>query len=127
MNNSKFPMLLLAILILGAPGARAETLDLNGESEDHDRFGSTLTIGDFNCDLHDDLAIGIPEEDYSNGGVDSGAVNIVYSNPANGGRLGTSGNKVYTQSDFTPAGPQEYFGKALAVGDFNGDDCDDLG
>ncbi len=126
MNNSKFPMLLLTALILGAPYARAETLDLSGESEEYDHFGNAMASGDFNCDNFDDLAIGVADEDYSNGGVNSGAVNIIYGGTGSGDRLSTSGNKVFTQSDFTPAGPDEYFGAALAAGDFNGDDCDDL-
>jgi len=50
-------------------------------SEEGDRFGHSLTVGDFNNDGIDDLAIGVPEEEYSGSDDDVGAVNIIYGFP----------------------------------------------
>ncbi len=55
--------------------------DVEGGLEAWDLFGSALAAGDFNGDLSDDLAIGVPCEDlYSSEGdiYDAGAVNVIY-------------------------------------------------
>jgi hypothetical protein len=127
MNNPKYLILLLCALAFGAPlTGKAESLDLDGATESDDESGDTVASGDFNCDGFDDLAVGAPREDYSVGGIDTGAVNIIYGGTGSGNRLGTPGNQVFTQGHFTPAGPEERFGAALASGDFNNDNCDDL-
>ena len=64
--------------IYGAPGALSSEgnqllrQDIS-RPEDGDRYGSSLTTGDFNDDGADDLAIGVPGENASRG-----AVNVVY-------------------------------------------------
>lgn len=126
MNIPKFAVLLSA-LVLCAPGAgRAELLNLAGSTEFGDGFGYAVTTGNFNCDGYEDLAVGVPYEDDSVGGSSTGAVNIIYGGTGSGGKLGTPGNQVFIQGDFTPAVSLEYFGRALASGDFNSDGCDDL-
>ena len=46
-------------------------------NEPGDNFGSSVSVGDFNNDGYDDLAIGVPGEDI---GIndDAGSVNIIY-------------------------------------------------
>ena len=64
--------------IYGAPGALSSEgnqllrQDIS-RPENNDRYGSSLTSGDFNDDGADDLAIGVPGENASRG-----AVNVVY-------------------------------------------------
>ncbi|MDQ3493286.1 MAG: integrin alpha, partial [Chloroflexota bacterium] len=95
------------------------------QAEAGDRFGWTLTVGDFDGDGFADLAAGSPYEDPS-GIVDGGAVNVIYGS-ANG--LTAAGNQLWTQDSAgipDQAETIDLFGRALAVGDFDGDGVDDL-
>ena len=106
-------------------------LDLGRPGEPDDRFGQTLTAGDFDGDGRDDLAIGAPYEDVVtavSGKVgDAGAVTVLY-----GAKSGFDVDR--TQSfdqgfgDPDDGGSQwwDLFGSALAAGDFDGDGRDDL-
>ncbi|MEW5871801.1 MAG: FG-GAP repeat protein [Chloroflexota bacterium] len=92
--------------------------------EDYDNFGRVLASGDFNGDNLPDLAIGVPYEDV--GGVsDAGVVHIMYG-MVDG--LGSTGDQIWSDNDIgvTLAEVSDYFGYALAVGDFDGDGFDDL-
>jgi glucose/arabinose dehydrogenase/PKD repeat protein len=95
-----------------------------GLSETGDRFGASLTTGDFNNDTYSDLAIGAPGEDLG-ASSDAGVVNVLYGS-ANG-LTGNANGQQFTQSQ--TAGLTESsdrFGAALAGGDFDGDGVDDL-
>ena len=97
-----------------------------GDPEAGDQYGSVLAWGDFNGDGHDDLAIGIPLEDYPGSTQDAGGVNVLYGTE-NG--LSTTGSQFWSQDDPGIFGnPEEgdQFGSVLASGDFNGDGRDDL-
>jgi Zn-dependent metalloprotease len=95
-------------------------------SESSDKFGWSLAAGDFNDDSYDDLAIGVPYEDYA-GFVDTGVVNILYGSfwgllkggSAKWERLDQEHSSgVHNQGD--------KFGWALTSGNFDGDAYDDL-
>lgn len=92
--------------------------------ERDDRFGSALAAGDFDGDGFDDLAVGVPGEDFGTR-VDAGAVIVLYGS-ANG--LTDDGARILSQRGVTPGKAQtdDRFGEALAVGDINGDGRDDL-
>lgn len=94
-------------------------------SEADDRFGWSLTAGDFNNDGNDDLAIGVMGEDMTV--ANDGSVQVLYGVAMTG--LGIAGNTIWFQdaigiADFGEV--DDFFGSALADGDFNGDGYDDL-
>jgi hypothetical protein len=94
-------------------------------AEDDDRFGFTLTTGDFNGSGHDDLAVGVEFEDV--GSIrNAGAVNVIYGA---GVGLRANGNQLWHQDSTGIADAAEeldLFGYSLAAGDFNGSGHDDL-
>jgi hypothetical protein len=102
-----------------------------GSSEEYDHFGSSLTAGDFDADGFTDLAVGIPYKDIAPLGEhdpipDAGAVLVIY-----GSRSGLTSSRTHFwhQESFgvpDSAGADEYFGFALAAGDFDADGCEDL-
>lgn len=90
-----------------------------------DRFAWTLAAGDFDADGFADLAIGMRFEDVG-GAANAGAVNVIYGSAVG---LTAKGNQFWTQdSEGIPdsAEDEDQMGWALAVGDFDGDDFDDL-
>lgn len=100
--------------------------DIGGVAEKYDRFGSSLSSGDYNADGKDDLAIGVPFEDWGNI-KDAGAINVIYGSDPVG--LTAAGNQVFSQATRGIRGKAEagdQFGQSLASGDFNGDGRDDL-
>jgi D-alanyl-D-alanine carboxypeptidase len=90
-----------------------------------DGFGHSLAVGDFDRDGYDDLAIGVPWEDYD-GKINAGMVAVVYGSAAG---LNTGKAQGWHQdTSGVPGGGESYdaFGQSLAVGDFDGDGYDDL-
>ena len=106
---------------------------LKGAAEADDLLGSSLTVGDFNGDTVDDLAIGVPGELISGKGT-CGAVAVLYGNSALVGTYGLHdlngpSDQEFYQGNAGIAGQAaggEKFGFALAAGDFNRDGADDL-
>lgn len=98
---------------------------VQGQEEPGDAFGRAVTFGDFDGDGFDDLVIGSPGEDFGTEFDDSGAVNVIYGGP-DGPRL--DNDRFIDQSDFVGVGPEDgdWFGHAVAAGDFDGDGFDDL-
>jgi hypothetical protein len=90
-----------------------------------ERRAMLTTAGDFNGDGTDDLAIGVPTENFGEL-LDSGMVHIIYGSAA---RLTSTGNQIWTQDSSGVDGVAragDRFGYSLAAGDFNGDGFDDL-
>ena len=91
-----------------------------------DELGHATAIGDFNCDGFAEFALGLPGAN-----DDAGAV-LISSNATSAGAQNwgpTSGSTISQTSLGGAHGwsePGDRFGEALAVGDFNGDGCDDL-
>ncbi len=113
---------------LTAAGDRIFHQDVAGMleiAEAMDRFGAVLSSGDYDGDGYDDLAIGVPNE---NVGVqqDAGIVQVLYGSSIG---LRTTGNQLFQQGAFgmnNAAERYDFFGAALASGDFNNDGRDDL-
>ena len=101
-----------------------------GDPTSNQYFGGALAVGNFDGDLYQDLAIGIPED---TGGpilsrrAEAGTVAVIYGGPA-----GLSmANAWYISQPWTGSDPAvqeagDHFGCALAAGDFDNDGVDDL-
>jgi len=118
----------------GLRGESAQTLDQNtpgigGGAEDYDQFGRSLAVGDFNADLRDDLAIGVPFEDLSdNTQADAGAVHVLLGSFNSGEMVTTESDIFISQSDLSGNSVEagDGFGWSLAVGRFDSDFQEDL-
>ncbi|MCH9650454.1 MAG: integrin alpha [Deltaproteobacteria bacterium] len=98
---------------------------LPGLPEDFESTGKVVVRGDFNGDLWDDLAIGVPNESVGSQ-EDAGAVIVAYGGPQG---LGVAHSQLFTQNSPGIPGVAESddeFGSTLVVGDFNLDLIDDL-
>jgi hypothetical protein len=105
------------------------TAGIGGGPETGDQFGRSFAVGDFNADLHDDLAIGAPFEDLSdNTAADAGVVHVLFGSFTAGELVTTAGSQFITQSVLPAVSVEggDRFGWALAAGRFNSDFLVDL-
>ncbi|MBI4606691.1 MAG: FG-GAP repeat protein [Planctomycetes bacterium] len=96
-------------------------------NEAGDRFGWSLAAGNFDGDAYADLAIGVPHEDVGSED-DAGVVNVAYGSSQGLVQAGPSmkwERLTQAYADATVEGG-DHFAYALAAGDFNGDERDDL-
>jgi hypothetical protein len=106
-----------------------DTPGIGGGAEDFDQFGHSLAVGDFNADLRDDLAIGVPFEDLlDNTAEDAGAVHVLFGSFTSGQLLTTEASLFISQSNLsgTSAEAGDRFGWSLAAGRFDNDFRSDL-
>lgn len=102
---------------------------LGDPGEAGDQFGLVLAAGNLDGYPGDDLAIGVPLEDFAGDG-DCGMVNVVYAAPGVGLDPGApTPPEAWTQDSPGIANatqPGDQFGWALAIGNFDGMRAEDL-
>ena len=102
-----------------------DSLNINGTSEPGDRFGETLSAGDYNGDGYTDLAIGVPGEAIGAERA-AGLVNVLYGSASG---ISNVDDQTWHQNSTNILGTSEAgdnFGISLVSADFNGDDIIDL-
>lgn len=96
---------------------------VEGEPQKDQSFGHVIAAGDFNGDGSDDLAVSLEYARQDN--FYGGGVQVFFGGSPFG--INFAGNRLWTQADFDVELPGlNYFGEALAVGDFNRDGKADL-
>jgi hypothetical protein len=104
-----------------------ETPGVNGLNEKNDKFGTTLSSGDFNGDGYDDLVIGVPYENVEK--TNDGMVYVLFGGSSGILDSGIAMAQQIHQGLAVIPGfnkKSDRFGWSLACGDFDGDGFDDL-
>jgi hypothetical protein len=116
------PVVLVGLLVSAPAGA--STLSGSSVTDTRSEHSTSTTRSDFNGDGYSDLAVGVPFDVIGDFGA--GAVNVLYGSPTG---LSSAGNERWSQDSpgiLDEAEADDYFGSAVATGDFNGDGISDL-
>ena len=111
----------------GFENTRTSLLTQLEDRQANDLFGTSLTVGDFNNDGHEDLAVGAPGETIGSA-AGAGAVNV-FDGSANGFSFFFERSTVWHQDTYgirDRSEAHDHFGQSLTTGDFDGDGRDDL-
>jgi hypothetical protein len=103
--------------------------DVADTAERGDQFGFALAVGDFNADLRDDLAVGVPGEDLLSDTVaDAGAVQVFFGSFQDDELVDAANDIFFGQGSLAGVAIEagDAMGRALAVGKFNNDFFADL-
>jgi len=98
--------------------------DVIGTAEPFDDFGFVVAAGNLGATRHADLVVGVPREDA--GADQAGVVHVLYGSPTG---VTAEGNQLWYQgTEGVAGGPEEmdWFGNALAVGNFGRSAVQDL-
>ena len=90
-----------------------------------DLFGFSLATGDINGDSYADLVVGVPGEGVAKQ-ERAGAAHVIYGSVDGLSGVGSTTLHQYTRKIRSKPEVGDAFGEALAVGDVNGDDYDDI-
>ena len=109
----------------------ADVVNLPGDPEENDQFGTALTAADFDGDGADDLAIGIPSKTkkrrFRSDKIAAGAVTVLYGTRRGLTTRGASSDWHQDKKGVaTSRDNGDRFGSALSTGDFNDDGLADL-
>ena len=116
------------LLLFALASAASAQVDVPGTANERAFFGFAVAYGDFDGDGHQDLAVGAPGDEGLTDGqaVLGGSVTVFYLDPDGLRAFGTDvlvqGRDGLRNQDEA----KDFFGAALAVGDFDGDGFDDL-
>lgn len=137
-SSSDSPISAGSVTVLyGSPGGltgngsrqfRQGTGGITDSAETQDCFGTRVAGGDLNGDGSAELIVGVPSEDVRIGEeqVNAGIVHVL---PGSADGVTGTGSTVLAQNAGGLADrpdTSDFFGGALAVGDFNGNDIDDV-
>ncbi len=102
-----------------------DTAGVKGLAEADDRFGHDLAVGDIDADGFADLVVGVPGEDVA-GLVNTGGLAVLYGSDS--GIVFTGDQRFGQGTPGVPGGDEadDLFGKAVAIGDIDGDGLADL-
>ncbi len=106
-----------------------DTANIADQSERFDHFGSELVAGDFNGNGSDDLAIGVPDEEFGSGTCSIGGKGVVHVLFGSTTKLSATKSQLWNQDSPGIADVAENcddFGLALGKGDYDHDNIDDL-
>ena len=105
-----------------------DSTNIDDSAETGDKFGISLSSGDFNADGKDDLAIGVPGEDLGSI-INVGGVEVIYGSSNGLSATLAHADQFWTQENVDiddSAETGDSFGNSLTTGDFNADGKDDL-
>jgi hypothetical protein len=90
-----------------------------------DTFGSSLAAGDFNNDGKDDLAVGVPLENFG-GFSNVGIVQVIYGSSSGLSPSAVLPDQLFLLADGSTPGNNDLYGLTLSAGDFTNGEGDDL-